>query len=165
MSAWASLPSAMYPSGMRTAHVRPALEAYAAALADVLPVDAHTTAFAPSSTALEMATVMPRSLNDPVGLAPSTFSQTCAPTRSDRRGAGNSGVPPSNSVTTGVASVTGKWARYSSITPFHVEPRRPPIRVARCLLLADDPQQRADAVHGVELSQTVERGLHVPLLG
>ena len=60
----------------------------------MLPVDAHTTALAPSSAALEMATVMPRSLNEPVGLAPSTFSRTRAPTRADRRGAGSSGVPP-----------------------------------------------------------------------
>ena len=54
----------------------------------MLPVDAHTTALAPSSTALEMAMVMPRSLKLPVGLAPSTFSHTSAPTRSERRGAG-----------------------------------------------------------------------------
>jgi len=38
--------------------------------------------------------VMPRSLNEPVGFAPSTLSQTLAPTRSERRGAGTSGVPP-----------------------------------------------------------------------
>jgi len=37
------------------------------------PVDAHTTALAPSSTALEMANVMPRSLNEPVGFRPSYF--------------------------------------------------------------------------------------------
>ena len=74
-SAWASLPRAMWPSGMSTAQVSPARAAKAAAEADVLPVDAHTTALAPSSAALEMATVMPRSLNEPVGLAPSTFKQ------------------------------------------------------------------------------------------
>ena len=39
----------------------------------MLPVEAQITALAPASTALETATVMPRSLNDPVGLAPSTF--------------------------------------------------------------------------------------------
>ena len=39
----------------------------------VLPVEAQITAFAPSSTALVMAIVMPRSLNEPVGLAPSTL--------------------------------------------------------------------------------------------
>jgi len=69
------------------------------------------TAFEPSSTALEMATVMPRSLNDPVGLSPSYLSSTRASTRSDRYGAGSSGVPPSRRVTTGVASVTGSRSR------------------------------------------------------
>src|SRR6058998_1012790 len=102
---------------MSTTQVRPARVEYAAAEADVFPVDAHTTALAPSSTALEMATVIPRSLNDPVGLAPSTLSHTLAPTRSDRRGAGTSGVAPSSRVTTGVAAVTGRKSRYSSIRP------------------------------------------------
>ena len=60
------------------------LAAYAAALALVLPVLAQMTARLPASTALLIAIVMPRSLNDPVGLAPSTLSHTCAPTRSDR---------------------------------------------------------------------------------
>src|SRR5438132_9499346 len=107
---------------MSTAHVSPARAAYAAADAEVLPVDAHTTALAPSSTAFEIATVMPRSLNEPVGLAPSYFSQTDAPTRSERRGAGSSGVPPSSRVTTGVSALTGRSARYSSTTPRHRVP-------------------------------------------
>src|SRR5439155_2719827 len=87
--------------------------------ADVLPVDAHTTALAPSSTALEMASVMPRSLNDPVGLRPSYFRNTRAPTRSPSLGAGSSGVPPSYRVTTGVAGPTARNSRYSSTTPRH----------------------------------------------
>src|SRR3977135_1854694 len=107
----------MWPSGISTAHVRPARAAWAAADAEVLPVDAHTTALAPDSTALEIATVMPRSLKDPVGLAPSTLRSTRAPTRSDRRGAGRSGVPPSANVTTGGSALTGRNSRYSSITP------------------------------------------------
>src|SRR3954452_11173022 len=64
-----------------------------------------------------MATVIPRSLNDPVGLSPSYFRYTVAPTRSDSRGAGSNGVLPSCSVTTGVASDTGRNSRYSSINP------------------------------------------------
>ena len=72
-SAWASLPSAILPCGTSTAQVSPARAAYAAADALVLPVDAQMIALAPSSTALETAIVMPRSLKDPVGLAPSTF--------------------------------------------------------------------------------------------
>ena len=123
ISAWASLPRAMWPSGISTAQVIPALAAKAAADAEVLPVDAHTTALAPSSAALVMATVIPRSLNEPVGLAPSTFNSTLAPTRADSRGAGRRGVPPSSSVTTGVASDTGRNSRYSSMTPRHL-PRR-----------------------------------------
>ncbi len=117
ISACASFPSAMWPSGISTTQANPARDAYAAADADVLPVDAHTTALAPSSTAMEMAIVMPRSLKLPVGLAPSTLSHTAAPTRSDSRGAGTSGVPPSSSVTTGVFSVMGRKSRYSSMTP------------------------------------------------
>ena len=61
---------------MTTAASMPARVAYAAADADVLPVDAQTTTLAPSSTAFEIAIVMPRSLNDPVGFAPSTFRYT-----------------------------------------------------------------------------------------
>ena len=41
------------------------------------------------------AIVIPRSLNDPVGFAPSTLRNTSQPARSDRCGAGSSGVPPS----------------------------------------------------------------------
>ena len=47
INACASLPSAILPSGITTPQVMPARAAYAAALADVFPVDAHTTTFAP----------------------------------------------------------------------------------------------------------------------
>ena len=87
ISACASLPVAILPSGTITAPRRPALAAYAAALAAVLPVEAQMTASAPSRTAAETAQVMPRSLNEPVGFAPSSFSHTSAPTRSDSRSA------------------------------------------------------------------------------
>jgi len=60
------------------------LTAYAAADALVLPVDAQITAVAPSCTAFEMATVMPRSLKEPVGLAPSTLRCTSQPVSSER---------------------------------------------------------------------------------
>src|SRR5207253_3206362 len=92
---------------------------YAAADALVLPVEAQTTAFEPSSMAFEMATVMPRSLNEPVGLAPSYFSHTSRPVSEESASDRTSGVPPSHRVTTGVASVTGSRSRYSSITPRH----------------------------------------------
>src|SRR4051812_16860962 len=74
--AWASLPSAILPVGTSTAQVRPARAAYAAADADVLPVEAQMIALLPASTALDTAMVIPRSLNDPVGLAPSILRYT-----------------------------------------------------------------------------------------
>ena len=115
----AILPSATFPFGTSTAQVRPALAAYAAADALVLPVEAHTTAFARPSTALEIASVMPRSLNEPVGLAPSYFSQTSHPVSTDSGSERTSGVPPSPREITGVASDTGRRSRYSSTTPRH----------------------------------------------
>ena len=51
----------------------------AAADADVLPVEAQITARAPFSTAFEIASVMPLSLNDPVGFAPSNFKYRSIP--------------------------------------------------------------------------------------
>src|SRR6185436_3811331 len=115
----AILPIAIFPLGTSTAHVRPAFAAYAAADADVLPVEAHTTACAPSSAALEIASVIPRSLKEPVGFDPSYFSHTSAPVVADKASLRTSGVPPSRSVMTGVASVTGSRSRYSSISPRH----------------------------------------------
>ncbi len=111
MSACASLPSAIWPCGMTTPHVSPARAAYAAADADVFPVDAHTTTFTPASTAFEIAIVMPRSLNEPVGFAPSIFRYTSRLNSSDSRSACSNGVPPSSSVMTGVASLTGRCSR------------------------------------------------------
>jgi hypothetical protein len=67
----------------------------------VLPVDAQMTASAPSDTAALTATVIPRSLKEPVGFAPSSLSQTSAPVSSDSRGAEISGVSPSPIVTSG----------------------------------------------------------------
>ena len=74
----------------------------------MLPVEAQITASAPSRTAAETAQVMPRSLKLPVGFAPSIFSQTSAPTRSDSRGACTSGVEPSFSVITGSPCANGR---------------------------------------------------------
>src|ERR1700677_487106 len=177
MSACANLPRAMWPSGISTAQVSPARAAKAAAEADVLPVDAHTTAFAPSSAALEMATVIPRSLKEPVGLAPSTLSRTRAPTRDESRGAGSSGVHPSSRVTTGVDDDTGRKARYSSMTPRHGPERSTGFMLARptscpcprsggvptSCRVPDDPHDASDPFHRLEPGQPVEGGPHVPL--
>jgi hypothetical protein len=86
---------------------------------EVVPVDAQMTARAPSSLALVMAMVMPRSLKEPVGLAPSTLRYTSQPTRAESSWASTSGVPPSPRVTTSAPGVTGSRPRYSSITPRH----------------------------------------------
>src|SRR3546814_11762945 len=75
------------------------------------------TAFAPCSTARDSATVMPRSLNEPVGFIPSYLPHTSVPVRRDSAGAGRSGVPPSPRVTTVEASVPPRRSAY---------PRRPP---------------------------------------
>ena len=110
-SVWAILPCAILPSGTITAHVMPARAAYAAALAAVLPVEAQITAFAPSRTAAETAQVMPLSLKEPVGFAPSSFKRTVAPTSSDSTGARSSGVEPSCSVTSGSPGANGSRCR------------------------------------------------------
>ena len=87
------------------------MTAYAAAEAEVFPVDAQTTARAPAPAATLRATVIPRSLNDPVGLAPSTLIQTSQPSWPDSFSASTSGVFPSPRVITGSVSVTGNQSR------------------------------------------------------
>ena len=74
-------------------------------------VEAQMTASAPSRTAADTAQVIPRSLNDPVGFAPSSFSHTSAPTRSDTRSASSSGVDPSSRETTGSSGPNGRRSR------------------------------------------------------
>ena len=117
--AWAIFPAAILPSGTSTTGVSPALAAYAAIEAEVLPVEAQTTACAPSALATEMAVVMPRSLKEPVGLLPSTFSHTSPPVTEQSHSDRTSGVPPSPSVTAGVPSGISSRSRYSSMTPRH----------------------------------------------
>ena len=116
---------AILPSGTITAPVSPARAAYAAADAAVLPVDAQITASAPSRTAALTAQVIPRSLNEPVGLAPSIFSHTSAPTRSETRSASTSGVEPSPSDTTGSSGANGSRVAVALDQARHLElPRR-----------------------------------------
>jgi hypothetical protein len=67
------------------------LVAYAAAEAEVLPVEAHTTALAPAATAAVIAMVIPRSLKEPVGFIPSTFRYTSEPVSSESARARTSG--------------------------------------------------------------------------
>ena len=79
------------------------------------------TAFAPSSAALEMATVIPLSLKEPVGLFPSTFNQISFPSSLDNFSAKTSGVPPSFNVMTGVFLLTGRRPRLNSFTPVRLQ--------------------------------------------
>ena len=72
-------------------------------------------ASAPAPFARETATVIPRSLKLPVGLAPSSFRWTLAPTSSETTGASTSGVDPSLRVTTGSPGSSGSRSRYRSI--------------------------------------------------
>ena len=76
ISVCASLPFAIFPSGHDHRAGDARARRVAAALAAVLPVEAQITAFAPSRTAAETAQVMPRSLKEPVGFAPSSFRRT-----------------------------------------------------------------------------------------
>src|SRR3712207_9584249 len=84
------------------------------------------TAWAPSSAALEIAIVIPRSLNDPVGLAPSTLSQTSQPVRRDSSCAGTRGGAPPWRGTTGVLARTRSRARAGSLRPGHTGGAAPP---------------------------------------
>ena len=95
----------------------PALVAYAAADALVLPVEAQITALALRAAATDIAVVIPRSLNDPVGLTPSYLMKTSAPTSEHRWAALISGVPPSPRVTIGAPPSEGNRSAYSWITP------------------------------------------------
>src|SRR5207244_2320279 len=85
--------------------------------AEVFPVDAQIKQSAPRSTALEMATAIPRSLNEPVGFKPSHLIKTRPPIRSLNRAAKTSGVEPSPRVMIGLPSPTGRYSRYRAITP------------------------------------------------
>jgi len=111
-----------------------------------------------------MAIVIPRSLNDPVGLAPSIFKKTLAPTRSERRGAGRSGVLPSNNVMTGVLSVTGRCSRYRSMMPVHaLSLVISSLAFDRSRFRSNDAQQHADATHAVEITKCRKCRLHIGL--
>src|SRR4051812_49786357 len=84
------------------------------------------TACEPSSTALVMAMVMPRSLNDPVGLAPSTFSHTSHPVRRDSLRPGTTGVAAPRNVATGAVSGDGHRDPQAPLRPGPPGDTRPP---------------------------------------
>ena len=59
-----------------------AAAAYEASEAEVFPVEAHATNRAPIARAWLIPTVIPRSLNEPVGFSPSCLNQTSTPAKS-----------------------------------------------------------------------------------
>src|SRR5438874_3311324 len=97
----------------------PARAAYAAAEAEVLPVEAQMIAPTSSASAFVTATVMPRSLNDPVGFWPShlRYSSTPGATTAASPSARTSGVFPSFRVTIFSVGSTGSRSRYCAISP------------------------------------------------
>ena len=97
ISAWASLPAAILPSGTITAPPMPGARRVGGqrrggvarrGADDRLGARAHGVA--------DTAQVIPRSLNEPVGFVPSSFSHTSTPACSLMRGASTSGVEPSS---------------------------------------------------------------------
>src|SRR3954467_7266176 len=83
---------------------RPAAAPYAASAPAAFPADGATSAFAPRAFAMVTARVMPRALNEPVGLRASSFTRT-------ERSTSTSGVHPSESVTASSAE-TGRAESY-----------------------------------------------------
>src|SRR4030042_6357341 len=101
-------PYAILPEGINTVHCNPALAAYAAKEAEVLPVDAQMTDLTPSSTAFVTPTVMPLSLKEPVGFSPSFFTYSwLMPSALPKRLHLWSPVPPSFNVTIFAGSFMG----------------------------------------------------------
>ena len=80
----------------------PTEAAYAAAEADVLPVEAHIIARLPSSNAFATAMTIPLSLKEPDGLQPSNLPYKVIPKRAPTLGNSIKGVEPSSKLTRGV---------------------------------------------------------------
>ena len=107
----------MRPAGTITNAGIPACAPYAASDELVLPVDAHAIAVAPHRLACVTATVMPRSLNDPVGLNPSCFiNKFFTPANLEMAGRSSNGVLPSGWLTMS-ASLIGRTSSRNLHTP------------------------------------------------
>src|SRR4051812_6727197 len=86
---------------------------YAASAAPAFPAVGATSPGTPSAFARVTAALMPRALNDAVGLRPSSLIQSLAtPMERAREGASSSGVMPSPSDTGVSAASIGSTARY-----------------------------------------------------
>ena len=107
--AWLIFPGATLPCGTSTTVSRPVAAPNAAADALVFPVDAHSSLVIPRSIAFATATTIPRSLNEPVGLQPSSLKYSApTPSSPSSRRDLTRGVSPSPIVTEGVSPVTGR---------------------------------------------------------
>src|SRR3990172_8439181 len=96
----------------------PAFAAYAAAAAEVLPVEAQMMALAFSSLAFDTAMVMPLSLKEPVGFNPSYFKRSLmSPKMSFRLSHSISGVFPSRRVVMASSDISGRKSLNSLIMP------------------------------------------------
>src|ERR1051326_2414403 len=80
--------------------------------AEVLPVEAHATHLYPACRANEAATVIPVSLNEPVGFIPLCLAKSCfTPADLANRGRAYTGVLPSRIVIIWSAAISGKISR------------------------------------------------------
>ena len=78
----------------------------------MFPVEAQTRVVACASIALAVASAMPRSLKDPLGLKPSALKKRLRkPSAGPMRVEARSGVEPSPRVTSGVVALTGRRSR------------------------------------------------------
>jgi len=103
--------------GRNTCASRSARAAYAAAACPALPALFRATSLAPCSRAAVIAAACPRSLNVPVGFAPSSFRSTRpTPIAAARSGHSTSGVAPSPS-DTAVSAGNGRSSAYRHIDP------------------------------------------------
>jgi hypothetical protein len=83
-----------------------------------MPVEAHATARADVRLACVIATVIPRSLNDPVGLWPSCFmSKRSTPAHALTAGRPSSGVFPSGWLTISSGCADGSTSSRYRHTP------------------------------------------------
>src|SRR5687767_12596558 len=91
----------------------PAAAPYAASAAPALPAVGTTRPGTPSAFARVTAALIPRALNDPVGLRPSSLTHTArTPSARASDSAGRSGVAPSPNVMGDSSGANGIQAAY-----------------------------------------------------